>query len=151
MSGYLVDASVWAEFLRGGKAAVRERVEKLLDGNRAAVTGVVLAELLAAIGDEKERRFLEECLLGLPFLEADRAAFAAAGRMGAALREKGIPAPLSGLLLLALARAHGLTVLTLDGRLPAIARPLGVRVESLKGHGVTSPVIADRSKSINGR
>ena len=36
---------------------------------------------------------------GLPFLEATREIFAAAGKMGAALRKKGITMPLSDLLI----------------------------------------------------
>ena len=133
MSEYLVDTSVWVEFLRGGKSAIKRRLEKLLDENRAAVTGIILAELLTGIANEKEQRFLEECFLGLPFLEATREIFSMAGEMGATLSKKGITMPISDLLIASLAKAHSLTVLTLDSHFQTLARPLGVQMELLKG------------------
>ena len=133
MNDYLVDTSVWVEFLRGEKKAIRRRLENLLDENRAIVSGIILAELLTGIGDEKEQRFLEECFLGLPFLEGTREIFATAGKMGATLRKKGITIPVSDLLIAALAKAHALTVLTLDNHFLTLARPLNVQMELLKG------------------
>jgi hypothetical protein len=133
VSEFLVDTSVWVEFLRGEKTAIKKRLEKLLDENRAVVSGIILAELLTGIHNEKDQDFLEESFLGLPFLEATREAFASAGKMGAVLRKKGITMPLSDLLIVALAKAHGLTVLTLDNHFQTLARPLGVRMELLKG------------------
>ena len=133
MSEYLVDTCLWVEFLRGEKTAIKKRLEKLLDENRAVVAGIILAELLTGIANEKEQRFLEECFLGMPFLEATREVSSAAGKMGAALRKKGITMPLSDLLIAALAKEHGLTVLTLDNHFQALARPLGVQMELLKG------------------
>ncbi len=133
MSEYLVDTSVWVEFLRGEKTAIKKRLEKLLDDNRAAVAGIILAELLTGISKEKDQDFLEECFLGLPCLETTSDIFVAAGKMGAALRKKGITVPLSDLLIAALAKAHSLTVLTLDNHFQALARPLGVQMELLKG------------------
>lgn len=133
MNDYLVDTSVWVEFLRGEKTAIKKRLEKLLDDNRATVSGIILAELLTGIGNEEEQSFLEECFLGLPFLEADREIFKKAGKMGAALRKKGITMPISDLLIAALAKTHTLTVLTLDNHFLTLARPLGVQMELLKG------------------
>lgn len=133
MNEYLVDTSVWVEFFRGKKIAIKKRLEKFLDENRAVVTGIILAELLTGIGNEKDQRFLEECFLGLPYLEATREIFATAGKMGATLRKKGITMPVSDLLIAALARVHSLTVLTLDNHFQTLARPLGVQMELLKG------------------
>jgi len=133
VSEYLVDTSVWVEFLRGEKTTIKKRLEKLLDENRAVVSGIILAELLTGISNEKDQRFLEECFLGLPFLEATRGIFATAGKMGAALRKKGITLPLSDLLIASLAKAHSLTVLTLDNHFQTLARPLSVQMELLKG------------------
>ena len=133
MSEYLVDTSVWVEFLCGEKIAIKKRLEKLLDENRAVVTGIILAELLTGIANEKEQRFLEECFLGLPFLEATREIFATAGKMGAVLRKKGITIPLSDLIIASLAKANDLTVLTLDNHFQTLAHPLGVQMKLLKG------------------
>jgi len=133
VSEYLVDTSVWVEFLRGEKTTIKKRLEKLLDENRAVVSGIILAELLTGISNEKDQRFLEECFLGLPFLETTREIFAMTGKMGATLRKKGITLPLSDLLIAALAKAHSLTVLTLDDHFQTLARPLGVQMELLKG------------------
>jgi predicted nucleic acid-binding protein len=133
VSKYLVDTSVWVEFLRGEKTAIKKRLENLLDENRATVSGIILAELLTGIANEKDQCFLEECFLGLPFLEATCEIFTAAGKMGATLRKNGITMPLSDLQIAALAKAHDLTVLTLDNHFQTLARPLGVQMELLKG------------------
>jgi len=133
MNEYLVDKSVWVEFFRGEKSIIKKRLENLLDENRAVVSGIILAELLTAIANEKDQRFLEECFLGLPYLEATREIFATAGKMGATLHKKGITLPISDLLIVALAKTHALTVLTLDNHFQTLARPLGVQVELLKG------------------
>lgn len=133
MNDYLVDTSVWVDFFRGNKIAVKKRLEKLLDENRALATGIVLAELLTGISDEKDQRFLEECFLGLPFLETTRGIFDRAGKMGAALRRKGITVPLTDLVIAALAKTHGLTILTMDNHFHILARPLNVQMELLKG------------------
>jgi predicted nucleic acid-binding protein len=133
MNDYLVDTSVWVEFFRGKKTVIKKRLENLLDENRAVVSGIILAELLTGVSDEKEQRFLEECFLGLPCLEASREAFALAGKMGALLRKKGITMPISDLLIAALAKTHALTVLTLDNHFQTLARPLNVQIELLKG------------------
>ena len=133
MNEYLVDKSVWVEFFRGEKSIIKKRLENLLDENRAVVSGIILAELLTGIANEKDQRFLEECFLGLPYLEATREIFATAGKMGATLHKKGITLPISDLLIVALAKTHALTVLTLDNHFQTLARPLGVQVELLKG------------------
>jgi len=133
VSEYLVDTSVWVEFLRGKKTIIKKRLENLLDENRAVVAGIIFAELLTGVNNEKDQCFLEECFLGLPYLETSREIFAAAGKMGAALRKKGITMPLSDLLIAALAKTHALTVLTLDNHFQTLARPLNVQMELLKG------------------
>ncbi|MCX6553848.1 MAG: PIN domain-containing protein [Candidatus Aminicenantes bacterium] len=132
MNEYLVDTSVWVEYFRGKKIAVKKRLEKLLDENRAHVSGIILAELITGISNEKDQRFLEECFFGLPYLEATREIFSITGKMGAALRKKGITMPLSDLLIAALAKTHVLTVLTLDNHFQTLARPLNVQMELLK-------------------
>jgi predicted nucleic acid-binding protein len=133
MNDYLVDTSVWVEFLRGKKISIKKRLETLLDENRAVVTGIILAELLTGINNEKDQHFLEECFLGLPYLEATREIFATAGKMGATMHKKGITLPVSDLLIAALAKTHALTVLTLDNHFQILARPLNVQMELLKG------------------
>jgi predicted nucleic acid-binding protein len=132
MNKYLVDTSVWVEFFRGKKIIIKKRLEKLLDENRAVVSGIILAELMTGISNEKDQQFLEECFLGLPYLETTREIFAMTGKMGAALRKKGITLPLSDLLIAALAKTHALTVLTLDNHFQTLARPLNVQMELLK-------------------
>ena len=150
MNRCLIDATVWAEYLRGGRADVRERVDKLLDGNRAVVCGVVLAALLAGVDGEPDRRFLEECLRGVPFLEAGRDAFAVAGRMAAALRRRGDAAALADLLLLALAREHRLALYTFNDRLAGLARAQGVAVAASPVAGPAAPVRCGRSANHRG-
>lgn len=147
MTAYLVDARVWAEYLRGESPALRILVDRLLDENRAAVSGAVLADLLAGIGSDRDRRLLGECFLGLPFLETTRETFLLAGSLGAALRRRGTAAPLGDLLTAALAKSRSLKILALDDRFAPLARQLGLEIEILKGDGPASQKRATRTKS----
>ena len=53
----LIDSSVWIEYFRGTPAAVN-RVNALIDENRAAVCDVVLAELVPVLLHRKEHRLV---------------------------------------------------------------------------------------------
>lgn len=150
MSRCLVDATVWAKYLRGTDRALKDRLDARLDENLAVTSGIVLTELLAGTSREMDRRLLEECFRGLPYLEATRDVFAAAGQMGADLRRQGEDVPLADLLLLALAREHCLTLYTFNDRLAALARAQGVALEAPSAASPSAPVRSGKSASQRG-
>jgi hypothetical protein len=76
----------------------------------------VLAELLKGLRDAKQERLLRKLFAVLPFVEVHRSDWERAGSVLRELGERGITVPLSDALIAAVARRHGLPVLTLDPR-----------------------------------
>jgi len=53
MIDYLIDTSIWIDFFRGRKGAIKNRVQDLLDQNRVVTNGIIIAELLVGASGEK--------------------------------------------------------------------------------------------------
>jgi predicted nucleic acid-binding protein len=65
----LVDSSAWIELLRGTGHVVHRTLKHHLDaGSSLGTTEVVVMELLAGAGNERDRALLRERLLALPLL-----------------------------------------------------------------------------------
>jgi len=110
----VADTSVWIEYLKGGDEIARATLRGLIRGERAAVVGVVLAELLQGCRSAQETEAILINLAGLPFLEARFSTWRQTGVLSASLRRKGITLPLSDVLIAALAMEHRCQVYTLD-------------------------------------
>ena len=72
MDKYLVDTSVWIQYLQGKDDKIRERIQTLLDEDRISINGVILSELLVAAQGKKEFQFIKEHFSGLHFLETNK-------------------------------------------------------------------------------
>lgn len=111
----LIDTSAWVEQLRAtGDAAVRARVEALLQTGRAAWCAVVRLELWAGVGNEKERATLRAYAQELPELLIDDEVWDEACELASRCRAAGKSAPASDLLIAACARHHQIPVETAD-------------------------------------
>lgn len=114
MSDILVDTSAWMEFFGNGDGPIAYAVYRLIREDRAAVCGVVFAELLQAAETQKEKDKLKRNLTPLRFVEADRRDWLLAGTLLSKLRKRSIRAPLSTALMSVLCVRHNLAILTLD-------------------------------------
>lgn len=128
---YLLDSSVWIEFLRpAGDAGVKARVRSILEREEACCCGIVMVEVLRGAKKEKDFQSLEESLQALPQLPLDEAAASRAARWGFALGRKGTTVPTTDLLIGA--AAHGRAVLLhRDGDFKRIAEAGGLKEEML--------------------
>lgn len=129
---YLVDTSIWVEFFRDNKSAIRKRVFDLLDANRIVINGVVISELLMGARGKKETDFVKERLSRLDYLEADKNFFILCGDIGNKIRKSGIKMPLSDILITAHAKANNLIIFTMDKHFKTIGRSIGVQYEILE-------------------
>jgi hypothetical protein len=111
----LIDTSAWVEQLRAlGDAAVRTRVELLLQTGQAAWCAAVRLELWAGVGNEKERTTLRAYEQELPEFPIDDQVWEEACNLAGRCRQAGKTAPASDILIAACARHHRVEVETAD-------------------------------------
>jgi hypothetical protein len=110
----VVDSSVWIEFLHRPQSPEKQAVDGLIDRDRVALVGVVLAELLQGCRTRGEAETIVSNLAGLPFLETSLRTWRRTGQLGSSLLRQGITIPLSDLIIAALALEHNCAVFTLD-------------------------------------
>ena len=114
MNLVLVDASAWFDYLRSGENSLSTILEQLIDGDRAALCGISLAEVRQGLRPHEERDVLDLFEI-LPFIEMTREDFDQAGRQVAELRRRGITVPIMDGLVAQLAVRHELPLLENDG------------------------------------
>jgi predicted nucleic acid-binding protein len=114
MKPILIDTCAWIDFLRQPQGGLGDQVEHLLANDRAALCGVVQAELMQGAKGRKEQEQLDFLLANVPCLEITPADWLSAGRLLAQLRAKGLQVPLTDALIAVCAKRHQAPVLTLD-------------------------------------
>jgi predicted nucleic acid-binding protein len=132
MVDYLIDTSIWIDFFRGRKGAIKNRVQDLLDQNRVVTNGIIIAELLVGASGKKETIFVKENLLRLNYLETNRDFYIYCGELGNQLRKAGISAPFTDLVIAAHAKHHNLCIFSQDNHFESISLTLGIQFEILK-------------------
>jgi predicted nucleic acid-binding protein len=80
----LVDTSCWIEYFNRPGAEVATAVEAMVRGDRAALTGIVLAELLQGVRTERESSELHTALGAVHWIEDTRETYARACVIAAA-------------------------------------------------------------------
>lgn len=72
----LIDTSCWIEYFRRHESEASERVEELIRGDRAAATGIVLAELLQGARTNAEIEEVKISLEAVHWIETDERLYA---------------------------------------------------------------------------
>ncbi len=120
----LIDTCGWVDFLRARDGALGDKVEQALADDTALFCSVTVAELLQGVKGNKEKQQLEFLFANVERLPVEDSDWTAAGNSLQALRAKGIQLPLTDALIAAVARRHGVPVLTVDAHF----RHLGVQL-----------------------
>ena len=110
----LVDTSCWIEYFNRPGAEVATAVEAMVRDDRAALTGIVLAELSQGARTERELYELHAALGAVVWIEATRETYARAGRLAFELRRKDITVPITDCVIAAASESAGGCILTLD-------------------------------------
>jgi predicted nucleic acid-binding protein len=118
----IVDTSVWVDYLRARSSSVAVQLEALISQRQVFLCGIVLAELLSGVRSSRERTQLTDVFRGLPYIEMSHAAWAHTGDLARALRSRGLPTPLSDLILATLALEHNLPLFTFDAHFQRVPR-----------------------------
>jgi predicted nucleic acid-binding protein len=117
----LVDTSCWIEYFNRPGAEVAAAVEAMVRDDRAALTGIVLVELLQGARTERELSEVHAALGAVVWIEATRETYARAGRLAFELRRKGITVPITDCVIAAASESAGGCVLTLDAHFQEIS------------------------------
>ena len=117
----LVDTSCWIEYFNRPGAEVATAVEAVVRDDRAALAGVVLAELSQGARTERELSELHAALGAVVWIETTRETYARAGRLAFELRGKGLTVPITDCVIAAASESAGGCVLTLDVHFQEIA------------------------------
>lgn len=114
MTRVLIDTCAWIDFFKSKTGALGNLVAELIETNQAAITGVVIAELLQGVKQEKESRRLRVLFHSIYYLPTEDNDWFNAGQLAQQLRAKGISLPLTDVLIAVIAQRYALPVLTLD-------------------------------------
>lgn len=124
--GVLIDTSCWIEAMRSrGDAAVRARVDHLVETGRARLADIVRLELWNGLSGASQRRFLRQMESALETVPTTSAAWREACRVADRSRRQGVTVPVADLIVWATARVHGLELLHCDSHFEALEEIAG--------------------------
>lgn len=127
----LVDTSYWIEFFNRPESEYAENVRELVREDLAAITGVVLSELLQGSRTEEEYHDLESALTTTTWIEAGWGVYARAGELGFGLRRRGITIPMTDCMIAAAAESIEADILTLDQHFRHLERSISVSIKGM--------------------
>jgi len=111
--GIIVDTSVLIDFLKNTEPNATV-VEELIITKRLYITGIIMAELLQGIRNEKEESYISMLIDGIDLIEMTNDLWLKAGKLSSSLRRKGINLPLTDVAIAAIAIEYNFAILTLD-------------------------------------
>lgn len=114
MSFVLIDTCAWIDFLRYQEGELGNQVAALIENEKAAICGVVVAELLQGAKSEKQKQQIELLVNTVTYLEMQEFDWMNAGNTLQELRSQGITLPLTDAVIVVIARRHQVSVLTID-------------------------------------
>lgn len=119
--GVVIDTSCWIEAMRSrGDAAVRARVDRLVDTGRARLAEIVRLELWNGLSGASQRRFLRAVESALETVPTTSEAWGEARRVADLARREGVTVPVADLIVFATARVHGLELFHFDSHFDAL-------------------------------
>src|SRR5437879_12858301 len=110
----LIDTCSWVPFFNRRHSREKQAVDELLDDDRAALIGPILAEVLMGFRRDEQADWVASVLRGLRVLEITWDDWRSAARLGRRLIANGNELPLSDLVLAAVALGHDFAVYSTD-------------------------------------
>lgn len=110
----LIDTCIWVPYFNRPHSREKQAVDELLDDDRAALIGPILAEVLLGFRRDEQADWVASVLRGLHVLEITWDDWRTAARVGRRLIANGHALPLSDLVLAAVALEHDLAVYSTD-------------------------------------
>ncbi|MCE2797018.1 MAG: PIN domain-containing protein [Planctomyces sp.] len=117
----LIDTCIWVGFFNRAKSTERMTVDPLLDDDQAAITGMILAEILQGFRRDDQADWVASSLKGLHALEPTWDDWRFVAKLGRQLIASGHRLPLTDLAIAAIALRNDCFVLTTDPHFDLIA------------------------------
>jgi predicted nucleic acid-binding protein len=117
----LVDTSVWIRWDRDKDLPEAQELNRLIDEDEVATTGLVIAEVLQGTRSDAHFQRMKLDMEGLHYFEADQEAWQRAAEMSFKLRRVGRATPLSDLIVAAVALENDLEVYAVDEHFTRVA------------------------------
>jgi hypothetical protein len=129
----MADTCIWIEYFNRPGGRVSQHLGELIQAERVALAGPVLAELLSGTRTKKELDLINTTLEILPFYETDRKAWETAAMIMLQLKNQGKTVKLIDALIASLCIANKLYVYSVDKDFDRIARFVPKLVRHLPG------------------
>jgi predicted nucleic acid-binding protein len=110
----LIDTCIWVPFFNRPQSAVKRAVDELLDEDRVALIGFILAEVLCGFRRDAEADWVASALRGTRYLDLTWDDWRATARLNRQLAARGHRLPLSDLALATVALRRDCAVYTSD-------------------------------------
>lgn len=123
----LIDTCIWIPFFNRPGSEEKRRVDVLLDGGHAAITGEVLFEILVGFRRDEQADWVASALGGVTLVEPTRDEWRSAAQLGRKLIAQGHRIPLTDVLLAAVAIERECAVYTVDPHFDLIPELLRFR------------------------
>lgn len=117
----LIDTCIWVGFFNRTQSTERMTVDPLPDDDRAAITGMILAEILQGFRRDDQADWAASSLKGLHALEPTWDDWRFVAKLGRQLIASGHRLPLTDLAIAAIALRNDCFVLTTDPHFDLIA------------------------------
>lgn len=125
---YLIDTSVWVDFLRGATTPRVHLLEFLLDDGDAALCDITFAEICFGAQDQRQFARYHEYFSALPFLDLPPQWSRELARMGHHVRRNGYRPFVADLMIALVACTHGAPLLTQDRDFRPFAQFFGLQL-----------------------
>lgn len=110
----LVDTCIWIPFFNRPHSVEKRTLDELLDDDRVALIGPIVAEILLGFHREEQADWVAAELRGIHHLPLSWDDWRAAAQVGRALRAGGHVLPLPDLVIAAVALRNGCRVWSID-------------------------------------
>ena len=87
----LIDTCIWVPFFNRPQSPEKKAVDELLDDDRGALIGPIVAEILQGIPREGNARYVASLLRGIHYVGIEWADWESAARIGRRLVARGHP------------------------------------------------------------
>jgi predicted nucleic acid-binding protein len=121
----LVDTCMCVPFFNRPQSPEKKIVDQLLDDDRVALVGPILAEILQGFRRDEQADWVASELRGVRYIDIDWDDWRAAARLGRSLVARGHTLPLTDLAIAAVAMNHDASVYSSDPHfdlLPSLSR-----------------------------
>lgn len=110
----VIDMCIWVPFFNRPQSAEKLAVDTLLEEDRAAILGPILAEILQGFRRQDRADWVASMLRGLHYLQLEWDDWRAAAQLGRQLASQGHRLPLSDLAIAAVSLRADAAVFTTD-------------------------------------